>query len=339
MYQITTLSPALMWLPLTSQSWVAVEAHHRCAPAEDLLDRLGHEAHVFEHLLALLGVLDEGQHPVGQGVAGGLVAGDGEQQEEHVELELGEGVALDLGPEQDRHHVVLGVLLAPGRQVVGVGVELHGGVEGVVVAAGVLGVVGADEAVRPVEDLEPVLLGDAEDVGDDLEGELGGDVGDEVALALLADGVDDARRPVAHGVVELLDHAGREALVDEQPVPRVQRRVHVEHHLLLHGEGLVVHVGDHGPALGRGEALPVAVDLDHVGVAGEAPEAGPVGLVLPERLVRLPELVEPVERHLLDVVAALEQIDGCHGVPPRAVRVGAARTSSTSPSRAPATPG
>jgi len=56
-------------------------------------------------------VLAEGDHAVGDGVAGGLVAGDREQQEEEVELELGEALAVDLGVEQGGDEVFLGSIL------------------------------------------------------------------------------------------------------------------------------------------------------------------------------------------------------------------------------------
>ena len=54
----------------------------------------------------LVGVLEQRQHAVGDQVAGGLVARDGEQQEEDVELELGERLAVDLGLEQHADEVV-----------------------------------------------------------------------------------------------------------------------------------------------------------------------------------------------------------------------------------------
>ena len=64
-----------------------------------------------------------------------------------------------------------------------------------------LGVVDADHAVGPVEELVAVLLGHAHHLGDGLQRQLGGDVDDEVALALLDDVVDDEDRPGAAGTV------------------------------------------------------------------------------------------------------------------------------------------
>ena len=54
-----------------------------------------------------------------------------------------------------------------------------------------LGVLLPDHPVGPVEHVVTVLLGDSEEIGDDLQRELGRDVGDEVGLTFLDDGVDD----------------------------------------------------------------------------------------------------------------------------------------------------
>ena len=47
-------------------------------------------------------------------------------------------------------------------------------------------------------------------------------------------------------LVELVDHARGEALVDQAPVPGVERRVHVEHDQLLLGEVVVGQVPEVG---------------------------------------------------------------------------------------------
>ena len=48
----------------------------------------------------------------------------------------------------------------------------------------VLGIVGADHAVRPLEDLVAVLLRHADQLGDHMQRQLGGHLRDEVDLAL-----------------------------------------------------------------------------------------------------------------------------------------------------------
>ncbi len=91
------------------------------------------------------------------------------------------------------------------------------------------------------------------------------------------DVVDDQARLGAQPFFEKADHARCEALVDEEPVPRVPRRIHVQHHLAHHVD-VVVDVGDADAVLGRAEDLVVAIDGDQIGVASDAPETGAVGL-------------------------------------------------------------
>ena len=56
--------------------------------------------------VVLIGVLEERVHAVGDRVAGGLVAGDRQQQEEEVEVHVGQRLAVDLGAEQRGDDVV-----------------------------------------------------------------------------------------------------------------------------------------------------------------------------------------------------------------------------------------
>ena len=104
MYQSTTGSPTSICLPPSSTCSVTrpPEVHDRAGVAEHLLGRAVHERQVVAQLGELVGVLEERVHAVGREVAGGLVARDREQQEEQVDLELGEHVALDLGLGQRR---------------------------------------------------------------------------------------------------------------------------------------------------------------------------------------------------------------------------------------------
>ena len=111
MYQKTTLSPSLICLAaqLDVVGRGAAEVHHRRAPAQHLLDRGADERPVGPQLRELVGVLVQGDHPVRDEVAGGLVAGDREQQEEQVDLEVGEPLAVDLGLGEDADEVVVRV--------------------------------------------------------------------------------------------------------------------------------------------------------------------------------------------------------------------------------------
>ena len=72
-------------------------------------------------------MLDQRQHPAADQVAGGLVAGDRQEQEEDVELHLGEALAIDLGAHQHADQVVARALPASQRQLVGIAVHRDGG--------------------------------------------------------------------------------------------------------------------------------------------------------------------------------------------------------------------
>ena len=230
---MTTLSPCLISWPRISVSAVrgAAEVVHRRGPAQDLLDRPVELASrsLTQHLV-LLGVLHQRPHAPRGGVAGGLVAGDREQQHEHVELDLGEPVAVDLGVDELGHDVVARIGLALLGELVDVHVELGRRGRAVVASPAYSGSSSADHAVRPVEQQLAVVLRHAHDLGDRLQRQLGGEVVDEVARAALDDVVDDEDRPVLEVLLEQPDHARREALVDQQPVAGVLGRVHVEHH-------------------------------------------------------------------------------------------------------------
>ena len=112
-------------------------------------------------------MVEEGGHGARHEVPRRLVAGDDEQEEEEVELELVQLLALHLGVDEHRDEVLRRREPALGRQLFGVAVDLHGGLARLGVGHLVLGIFGADHLVRPVEDHAPVLLGHAEQLGDD----------------------------------------------------------------------------------------------------------------------------------------------------------------------------
>src|SRR5690606_30662260 len=86
------------------------------------------------------------------------------------------------------------------------------------VGADVLGVEAAEDHVGPLEDELVVPLGDAHHVADDLQGQAGGDLGDEVAAgAGDEEVVDDLLGGGLDVRLELLDHLGREGAGDDAP--------------------------------------------------------------------------------------------------------------------------
>ena len=172
-------------------------------------------------------------HAVAGCVAGGLVAGDGQQQHEHAELVVRELVALDLGVQQLGDDIVLGVVATLLSQLLGVDVQLGGRCGGLrhvgdLAVGGVFRVLGPDHRVGPVEEQASVALGYAHDLGDRLQRQLHGQFGHKVAFALLDHVVDDDLGTVLQVLLQQADHAGGEALVDQSAVPGVQRRVGVD---------------------------------------------------------------------------------------------------------------
>ena len=184
-------------------------------------------------------MFEEGRHPSRDEVAGGLVAGHREKEEEQLQLHLVQLLPLDLDLGEHAHQIVAGIGPLGGEQPGRVGIELHSGLLGDLALGLVLGVLAADHAVGPVEHPVPVLVGDAEQIGDDDQGELGGDVGDEVGLPRLDHRVDDVVGGLVDVLVKLVDHPRREALVDQSPVAGVEGRVHVEHEHLLLGQVVI----------------------------------------------------------------------------------------------------
>ena len=190
---------------------------------------------------------------MGDRVARRLVASHRQQEEEQVEVHVGQVIAVDLGLEQLGDDVVL----RRGPVLVGelLGVHEHLDLRGLhlLFADDVLRVFGAHHPVRPLEDLVAVLAGHADQFGDDLEGQLGCDVDHEVDVALGDGLVDDVAGEVADVLFEHADHARREPAVHQLAVPRVLGRVHHQHELrpgLLELGRLALLEPDHSTAVG-----------------------------------------------------------------------------------------
>ena len=308
----TTLSPAAMVVPLSSTSHMAVRRKFMTGVTKRSISSTarGQEAAVPDEALPLRGVLEEGVHGAGHEVAGRLVAGDGEEKEEQLELQVAQALALDLDRGEHAHEVGVRVDPLLPEELGGVGVEVHGGVQRHFRVGLVLGILVPDHAVGPVEHAVAVLLGHAEQLGDDLERELGRDLGDEVGLALLDHLVDDGVGGAVDALLEIAHHAGSEPLVDEAPVAGVQRRVHVEHHQALLGDLVRVHLEGHGALGGGAEALVVPVHGDTVLVAGDDPEPRAAGLVLPVDGVVAAQMRQPGVGDTGHVGPGVREVDG-----------------------------
>jgi hypothetical protein len=111
--------------------------------------------------------------------------------------------------------------------------------------------------------------------------------------------------------LQLPDHAGGEALIDEAAVARVQRRVHRHHHQPLLFELVLGRLPQERALAIGGKALRVTVHRDAVLVAGDGPEPGTVGLLVPVRRGVAAQVGEPLVGHTGDEVAGVGQIDRC----------------------------
>ena len=288
----------------------ASEVHDRGHVTEHLLDGGGEDAAVVQQAAPLGRVLEEGVHGSRHEVAGRLVPRDREQEEEQLELQLAELLAVDLYRGQHAHEVFVGVDPLHREELGRVGVELHRRLLGEVCLVLVLGVLVAHHAVGPVEHAVPVGLGHAEELGDDLEGKFRRDVRHEVGAPRLNDPVDDGVRRAVDARLEIAHHARGEPLVDQPPVARVERRVHVQHHQALLGDLLLAELEGHHALGARTETLVVAVHRDAVSVTGHGPETGPAGLVLPVHRIVASQVGQPGMGHARDEGPGVGQVDG-----------------------------
>ena len=131
--------------------------------AQGLLDPQRNALGIGVHGRQLVGVLVSPERRVGKEFGGGLVARDGQQDEEVAELDLVERVAVDVGVDQLGDDVVGRALTTRIGHVVAVAEDLRGCHLRIDREIGVFGV---HHRVRPVEELHPVFLRHAEQVGD-----------------------------------------------------------------------------------------------------------------------------------------------------------------------------
>ena len=156
-------------------------------------------------------MVEEGQHAVGYRVPGRLVARHGQQDHEVTELVRGERL-----PVLRLHQRADDVLARAGPALLGqlqaVADQLGPGGHGLRL---VLRVVRADHLIGPVEDLAAVLLRHPEQLGDGLQRQLAGHVGDEVTGAVGHRGGHDPPGPVGEHLPQAADGPRREAPGDD----------------------------------------------------------------------------------------------------------------------------
>ena len=239
-------------------------------PTQRLLDRVRHESGVVEQELALIGKPVQGDRRVGHQLGDGLVARHCEQQAETDELLVGQvGVdehadeVVGTGAEASAplvHHTPDEGAELPARRKVRVG---HGALIGLAVK----------DAVRQLAHGLAMLVGQTEQLADDVDGHARRQVAHDVGLAPRDEGLEAVTGEAAHECLELGDASRGERPAHELAETRVLGWVHRE---------------DHRPedtlergASGRAERGPVDRRVDHVVVARQGPE--PELVVAPHR--------------------------------------------------------
>ena len=261
----------------------ALEAVHRGGPADDLVDRRC--GPLLLEQLPLVGVVEEGVHAVRHGIAGGLVARHGEQDDEEGELDVAKGLAFpaDVGLDQPGDDVVgraasafLGHVVRVAHQL-GIG---HGriGVE--------VRVVGVHDAVGPVEELLAVGFRDADEVGDRQQRQPRGDVVDEVAAILRGGLGHDVVRRHRELLLERGHRSRREQPRDDLAQPGVLGRIVIDQQCLRQVQLFT------GDAVGQAHHRALAVRRPQVAVAGDGLDVlvtadHPVAAVVEDRLLLL----------------------------------------------------
>ena len=172
-----------------------------------------------------------------------------------------------------------------------------------------LGVAGAEDHVRPVEDLCGVGVGDAHHLADDLERERCGERLDEVGRAagvLVEHAIDELCRLALDVLLDLGDLLRGEALGDDRSQPEVLGVVHRDHRAEELVE-LLGEVADLEPPAGA-EQLGMAAGVPDVVVSGHGvvPGAG--------RKRRVLEHALGVERETGSGTQGLERCGACPSV-------------------------
>ena len=146
-------------------------------------------------------MLDQRLHAARGGVAGGLVAGQDEQNGVGEDLVVGHRFAVDLGLDEGGHDAVVRVAAL----VLDVGGEValqaaHAGLPRLAAGASllILGIFRADELVGPAEDVFPGIALDGQELADRGHRHPGGDIADEFGFAAVGQLIDQ----VSGGIID-----------------------------------------------------------------------------------------------------------------------------------------
>ena len=171
--------------------------------AEHLLDCRGHQIGALAQQLELIGMAEQSVHAAPDQVRGGLVSGVQQECSVVQQLHLGEGLAVLLGTDEDRHQIVARFSAAPVSKLTEVTLEvLDCGIGPIDDLLGGVRLQRRSHRRSPGLESLTVVGGDAEHLPDHGEGQEIGEVADEVHLAVdegvgeqLVDGSLDLRLP------------------------------------------------------------------------------------------------------------------------------------------------
>ena len=186
----------------------------------------------FHQRSALVGEAGQRQHPVADRVAGGLVSGDGQQDEERRHLGGRELLTVDLGLNQAGGQILVRIGAPVLGQCVRVGADFHCDRAELVEVGGQVGIAEAEDDVGPVEDLVVVFGRDAHHVADHLQGQRAGEFGDQLAVAVRVpfDHLrDQPTGAIADRGFDPRNHLRGEGAADDRSQPLMPRVVHRDH--------------------------------------------------------------------------------------------------------------
>ena len=318
----------------------AAHVDHRADHADELVHGIGQQRAVRRQSGLLVRELRHQLHRAGDGVAGGVIAREHDQQPRAVQILVGQEFPVQLGPGDGGQQVRLRVLSALVQNVAAIFehgldvlVELldehHqlGRQRQLALAAVRRQVSGQLQIMHPFQELGPIFYGHAEDLAQGEQRQAGGDLLHQIASPHGGHGIDQGSDLMADTLLQPVHIGGREEGHVLPPQVQVPGLVHVDHGVQRGAEqqrvtGLRRAGGQQdAPPLG-GEGLRVCIDPRDIVEPGQGPEAGIVRRgVQPRHRGALPQPGKgTVGRPVLEGEGILEGDVRGHGIDRRMAR-------------------
>lgn len=252
-----------------------------CVEAQHFIDGAGNQGGVRVQSGELLGVSKQGPEAIASGIDAGFMARIEEQDTGADQFVLGQTIAGFDDLRERADEVVLGIGAAFARKIAQVVTEFDTCGDGTF--GGIfrgMQFVHATNIGGPGAQLMAVLFGNAEQLGDDGDGQRFGEGGQKIEFAEIGGLVDERVHDEMNTRAELFDGAGGECFGDEIAEARVIGRFTIEHSVaddvpkggMFRGFVGTTHFGVRGEVqVGASEAA-IAEEGGDVGVAGDEPE-------------------------------------------------------------------